>query len=156
MLTFPKLVHDIDKSCTASGDPANAHSRRQSGIKSNLCAASGHATPTTITDHTLRDLQTDVTNLRTEHKLSRMGAVDFPLDHCDAKPEMSRCSIDASEGSVFDLRCRLAPVIDMSALQMWFAVLIGWFDRQERDGVPDGRESRPARAVGWAAPAPHR
>jgi hypothetical protein len=26
-------------------------------------------------------------------------------------------------------------VIDMSALQMWFAVLIGWLDRQERDAL---------------------
>jgi len=26
-------------------------------------------------------------------------------------------------------------VIDMSALEMWFAVLIGWLDRQELDAL---------------------
>jgi len=26
-------------------------------------------------------------------------------------------------------------VIDMSALRMWFGVLIGWLDRQERDAL---------------------
>jgi hypothetical protein len=26
-------------------------------------------------------------------------------------------------------------VIDMSAVQMWFAVLIGWLDRQEREAL---------------------
>jgi hypothetical protein len=26
-------------------------------------------------------------------------------------------------------------VIDMSALQMWFGVLTGWFDRQEREAL---------------------
>jgi hypothetical protein len=26
-------------------------------------------------------------------------------------------------------------VIDMSALQTWFAVLIGWLDREERDAL---------------------
>jgi hypothetical protein len=26
-------------------------------------------------------------------------------------------------------------VIDMSALQMWLAVLIGWWDRQEREAL---------------------
>ena len=26
-------------------------------------------------------------------------------------------------------------MIDMSALQMWFAVLIGWLDRQEREAL---------------------
>jgi hypothetical protein len=34
-------------------------------------------------------------------------------------------------------------VIDMSALRIWFAVLIGWLDRQERDAL-----GAPARSTG--------
>jgi putative transposase len=44
-------------------------------------------------------------------------------------------------------------VIDMSALQIWFAVLIGWLDRQERDALAYLLEENRILARSWAGGA---
>jgi len=48
---------------------------------------------------------------------------------------MSHCAIENERWARFRAVIRLGPVIDMSAFQIWLAVLIGWLDRQERDVI---------------------
>jgi hypothetical protein len=53
-----------------------------------------------------------------------------------AGPLLSHNSIDClREANLPFCEIDSAPVIDMSALEMWFAVLIGWLDRQELDAL---------------------
>jgi hypothetical protein len=69
--------------------------------------------------------------------------------------ELSHRTIDDKRSTGFqacDVNSR--PVIYMSPLQMWFGVLIGGLDRQERDALAYLlQENRILRAVGWTTPA---